>query len=58
MVEVVRNASRRAQHNLIYAHPDLGGKAAIAGEIMGASKREKAGSGRGSLTPGEFVFRS
>ena len=39
MVEVVRNASRRAQHDLICAHPDLAGKAAIAGEITDASKR-------------------
>jgi len=49
MVEVVRNASRRAQHDLICAHPDLAGKAAIAGEITDASKREQAGSGLGSL---------
>ncbi|MGB9204174.1 MAG: 2-oxo-4-hydroxy-4-carboxy-5-ureidoimidazoline decarboxylase [Terriglobales bacterium] len=55
MVEVVRNASRRAQHDLICAHPDLAGKAAIAGEITDASKREQAGSGLGSLTKDEFV---
>ena len=54
MVEVVRNASRRAQYDLICAHPDLAGKAAIADEITDASKREQAGSGLGSLTPDEF----
>jgi OHCU decarboxylase len=55
MVEVVRNASRRAQHDRICAHPDLAGKAAIAGEITDASKREQSGSGLGSLTPDEFA---
>jgi 2-oxo-4-hydroxy-4-carboxy-5-ureidoimidazoline decarboxylase len=55
MVEVVRNASRREQHDLVSAHPDLAGKAAIAGEITEASKREQAGSGLGNLTPDEFV---
>ena len=55
MVEVVRSASRRARHDLISAHPDLAGKAAIAGEITDASKREQAGSGLGSLTPDEFA---
>jgi 2-oxo-4-hydroxy-4-carboxy--5-ureidoimidazoline (OHCU) decarboxylase len=42
MVKVVRNALRRAQHDLICAHPDLAGKAAIADEITDASKREQA----------------
>lgn len=55
MVEVVWNASRRAQQDLICAHPDLAGKAAIAGEITDASKREQAGSGLASLTPDEFA---
>jgi 2-oxo-4-hydroxy-4-carboxy-5-ureidoimidazoline decarboxylase len=47
MVKVVRNALRRAQHDLICAHPDLAGKAAIADEITDASKRKQAGSGLG-----------
>ena len=55
MVEVVRAADRKAQHALICAHPDLAGKAAIAGEITDASKREQAGSGLGQLTPDEFA---
>jgi 2-oxo-4-hydroxy-4-carboxy-5-ureidoimidazoline decarboxylase len=55
MVKVVRNALRRAQQDLICAHPDLAGKAAIADEITNASKREQAGSGLGSLTLDEFV---
>jgi OHCU decarboxylase len=41
------DALRRAQHDLICAHPDLAGKAAIADEITDASKREQAGSGLG-----------
>ncbi len=55
MVEVVRQAGRDAQRALINAHPDLAGKAAIAGEITDASKREQAGSGLGQLTPDEFA---
>ena len=55
MVEIVRQAGRQAQHDLINAHPDLAGKAAIAGEITDASKREQAGSGLGQLTPDEFA---
>jgi 2-oxo-4-hydroxy-4-carboxy-5-ureidoimidazoline decarboxylase len=55
MVEVVRQAGYQAQHDLINAHPDLAGKAAIAGEITDASKREQASSGLGQLTPDEFA---
>ena len=45
---------RRAQHDLICAHPDLAGKAAIADEITDASKREQAGSGLGEPYAGRI----
>jgi 2-oxo-4-hydroxy-4-carboxy--5-ureidoimidazoline (OHCU) decarboxylase len=40
-VKVVRNALRRAQHDLNCAHPDLAGKAAIADEITDASSASR-----------------
>lgn len=40
---------------LIRAHPDLAGKAAVAGEIAADSRREQAGAGLDRLTPDEFA---
>jgi OHCU decarboxylase len=39
---------------LIRAHPDLAGRAAIAGELADESKREQARAGLNQLTPEEF----
>ncbi len=40
--------------DLIRAHPDLAGKAAVAGEISPESRREQASAGLDSLSPGEY----
>jgi OHCU decarboxylase len=39
---------------LIRAHPDLAGKAAIAGELTPESTREQAAAGLDRLTPAQF----
>ena len=39
---------------LIRAHPDLAGRAAIAGELTPESAREQASAGLDELTPGEY----
>ena len=40
---------------LIQAHPDLAGKAAIAGELTAASAREQSSAGLSQLAPAEFA---
>lgn len=47
-------APEAARLALIRAHPDLAGRAALAGAIAEDSKREQAGAGLDSLTPEEF----
>ncbi len=42
------------QHELLRAHPDLAGRAAVAGELTEDSTREQAGAGLDSLTREEF----
>lgn len=42
------------QHELLRAHPDLAGRAAIAGELTEDSAREQAGAGLDMLTSTEF----
>jgi len=54
MVEAVSGAPEEQQMSLILAHPDLAGKAAIAGELTPESTREQASAGLDSLTPGEY----
>jgi OHCU decarboxylase len=48
-----------APHNrqlaLIRAHPDLAGKAAVAGELTAESTREQSSAGLDRLTPEEFA---
>jgi 2-oxo-4-hydroxy-4-carboxy-5-ureidoimidazoline decarboxylase len=53
--DAVLRAPRADQLELIRAHPDLAGRAAIAGDLTADSKREQAGAGLGSLTPEEFA---
>lgn len=48
-------ADPERQLALIRAHPDLAGRAAIAGEIAEESRREQAGAGLDSLTLEEFA---
>jgi 2-oxo-4-hydroxy-4-carboxy-5-ureidoimidazoline decarboxylase len=54
MVWVVEHSPRAARLELIRAHPDLAGKAAIAGELTPASTREQAAAGLDRLTPAQY----
>ena len=47
-------AGPEAQRDLIRAHPDLAGRAAIAGDLTDDSKSEQAGAGLDSLSEDEF----
>ena len=51
---MVSGAPRDAQLRLIRAHPDLAGRAAIAGELTDASKSEQASAGLDCCSPEEF----
>ena len=51
----VRAAPRERQLALLRAHPDLAGRAAVAGDIAEESRREQAGAGLDRLTAGEFA---
>ena len=51
---VVSEASREAQSKLIRAHPDLAGRAAIAGELTEASRSEQKSAGLDRCSPEEF----
>ena len=53
-VQVVYDAPLDRQLALIRAHPDLAGKAAIAGELTPESAREQASAGLDRLTPEEY----
>lgn len=48
-------APRDRRLALLRAHPDLAGKAALAGEMADDSRREQAGAGLDSLTADEFA---
>jgi OHCU decarboxylase len=54
MVGVVAGASWERQMALIRAHPDLAGKAAVAGELTPESTSEQASAGLDRLTPEEY----
>ncbi|PVB62844.1 OHCU decarboxylase [Labrenzia sp. 011] len=41
--------------SLVRAHPDLAGKAALAGAVAEESRREQAGAGLNTLSPEEFA---
>ncbi|MGI9365268.1 MAG: 2-oxo-4-hydroxy-4-carboxy-5-ureidoimidazoline decarboxylase [Rhizobiaceae bacterium] len=55
MVQAVADASKRKQIDLICAHPDLAGKAALAGELTESSTSEQAGAGLDSLSNEEYA---
>lgn len=55
MGAVLREASPERQLEVIRAHPDLAGKAAIAGELTDDSTREQAGAGLDQCTPEEMA---
>jgi 2-oxo-4-hydroxy-4-carboxy-5-ureidoimidazoline decarboxylase len=54
MVRVVEHSPRDARLELIRAHPDLAGKAAIAGELTPESTHEQAAAGLDRLTPAQY----
>ncbi len=54
MIRAVSTASAREQLDLICAHPDLAGKAALAGELTTSSTNEQAGAGLDTLNEEEF----
>ena len=51
----IGDAGAEEQRALLVAHPDLAGRAAIAGDLTQDSKREQAGAGLDRLTPDEFA---
>lgn len=55
MVDAVRRAGPDRQLALIRAHPDLAGKAAVAGGLTADSRREQAGAGLDQCSPEEFA---
>lgn len=54
MATVLLQADKQAQLDLINAHPDLAGKAAVAGELTESSTNEQAGAGISECTAEEF----
>lgn len=55
MADCVDNASSERQLALIRAHPDLAGKASIAGTLTADSTTEQASAGLDQCTPVEFA---
>ena len=54
MADCVDNASPELQLELIRAHPDLAGKAQVAGELTVESTTEQESAGIAQCTPAEF----
>ena len=54
MARAVEAAPEGRRMALILAHPDLAGRAAMAGELTPESKREQASAGLDALSPGEY----
>lgn len=54
LAAIVDAADTEAQLDLINAHPDLGGKAAMRGELTNDSTKEQAGAGLDQCTPEEY----
>ena len=50
----LRGAARDEQVAVLRAHPDLAGRAAVAGDLSEDSRKEQAGAGLDRLTPEEF----
>lgn len=53
LCDAVRKAGEERKVALIRAHPELAGKAAVAGELAGRSATEQSGAGLDSLSPEE-----
>jgi 2-oxo-4-hydroxy-4-carboxy-5-ureidoimidazoline decarboxylase len=56
LCETVRNSSEEQQLALIRAHPDLVGRAALAGTLTRESAGEQAGAGLNRLSPEEVAW--
>ena len=54
MHDIIEAADHSTQLALLRAHPDLAGKAALAGQLTDASTSEQAGAGLDQLTPPEL----
>jgi len=54
MADVLSGADNDSKFALIRAHPDLAGRAAIAGALTEASKTEQAGAGLDRCSPEEY----
>jgi N-carbamoyl-L-amino-acid hydrolase len=54
LVQAVRNAPREQQLALVRAHPELAGKAMVAGTLTAESTGEQSRAGLTHCTPGEF----
>jgi 2-oxo-4-hydroxy-4-carboxy-5-ureidoimidazoline decarboxylase len=55
MVRQIEQAGEQAQLELICAHPELAGKAAVRGELTEESSSEQAGAGLDKCTPEEYA---
>ena len=55
LCETVRSAGEEKQLGLIRAHPDLVGRAALAGTLTAESNREQASAGLNRLTSAEIA---
>ncbi|WP_211201080.1 2-oxo-4-hydroxy-4-carboxy-5-ureidoimidazoline decarboxylase [Kaistia sp. 32K] len=53
--DAVLQADEDAQRALLLAHPDLAGRAAIAGELAPESRSEQAGAGLDRMTADEYA---
>ncbi len=53
--QAVAEAPQERQLALVRAHPDLAGRAAVAGQLTADSAREQGAAGLGALTPEEFA---
>lgn len=54
LVDAIDQASDAEQLDILRNHPELAGKAAIAGELTADSKKEQSGAGLDRLTPAEY----
>jgi 2-oxo-4-hydroxy-4-carboxy-5-ureidoimidazoline decarboxylase len=55
MAAIVAATDDAAKHTLIRAHPDLAGKAAVAGNLTAESRSEQAGAGLDQCSAEEFA---
>jgi OHCU decarboxylase len=53
-LDAILDADEPNKLSLLRAHPDLAGRAAIAGKLAPESRKEQAGAGLNQLTPDEF----